>query len=576
MSSLNRKLTVTQLLTHISILLIIVVLTIVFSPENLESRFIGQWYVASSIIFYLQYFIPISATAFMLTFSVQASPEDMGSGQPFFKLIQGALVFLLISMVVYTLLILLLLPWAYQQQADARFRSDYVSLRIERAGDSIDAREWDMAQEMIDDVLALAPRHTRATELFWELQDLRPPTPAPAPADNPSPRLPLNLSYGEILDRAERFFAEEDWYSAVFYARIALGPQDERNEPIARRILSESLKAISRLEPNAEDNRSRMIFDLKREAVQAWNARRFLDAYYTFKELEQIDPTDSDLVTYLEFLTPEVETVAFFLDEIADANQEDIRRNVFFKLPEVFSSRHDGASLAGPGIRRFIAAEQMMYGLRGLYFINMEYIEVRPDGGVLQHIVIPRGKMSGSYLITRAIDRDRQDLRYQADYVVGQAPSGEEGVLQMNMDSSEIWAVNPSTPFFNDVNILQLFSLARIYPDYGRDPLFPQSEILYRLLLPFSLINVSLIIIGMGWKGRSRYLSGPPLYLYIFLPLIPLFILALFDLYIFVFRNLLSAVLILSSFPIALVTLAAIQAFTFIAIMIGLARLSAE
>jgi hypothetical protein len=144
------------------------------------------------------------------------------------------------------------------------------------------------------------------------------------------------------------------------------------------------------------------------------------------------------------------------------------------------------------------------------------------------------------------------------------------------MNPGEIWAVNPSTPFYNDVNILQLFSLARLYPEFGKNAIYPQSEILYRLLLPFSLINIALIIIGMSWRGRSRYISGPPGYLYLFLPMIPAFILGLFDLYILIFRNLLTAVVILAGFPIAILTLVGIQALVFVLIMFMLARLSTE
>jgi hypothetical protein len=585
-NALNRKLLVTQIITHVIIILVIVVLTIVFSPGNFESKFIGQWYLSSSIVYYLQYLIPITATGLLITFSIQTRPEDLGAGASFFKLIQGALIYLIVIMIAYTLLLLLLLPWAYQQQSDAEFRSDFVNRRIEQAIGYLEEEDYRRAGEMVDDVLSLVPQHDAGVRLFWEIQERMPPTPQRETEEPDTPRIPLDLSYGEILDRAKQYYADQDWYSAVFYARLALGPNEERRDDDARQILSESLKAISRLEPGAEESAERRIFQLKQDGVGAWNANEYLDAYYIFKELEALRPSDRDVQTYLAYLLPEVENVAFFLDEIDAANREDIRRQVFFRVPDVAALTGTGASGGGqdetaadsadPVPMRFIAAEQMMRSSRGLYFIDMEYIEVSPRGTVLTHIKVPRGKMSGSYLITRSVDRDDPRLRYDAVYLNGRPVPGEEGVLRVPMDPSDIWAVNPSSTFYNDVNILQLFSLARMYPAFGKNAAFPQSEILYRLLLPFSLINISLIVIGMAWRGRSRYISGPPAYLYIFLPLIPVFILGLFDLYVLVFRSLLSAILLLTGFPVALLTLVAIQALVFVLIMLMMARLSTE
>jgi hypothetical protein len=582
-SALNRKMLITQIITHIAFLLIIVVLTIIFSPDNFESSFIGQWYFASSIIYYLQYLIPITATGLMITFSIQARPEDLGPGNSFFKLIQGSLIFLLAIMVAYTLLLLLLLPWAYQQRADAQFRSDYINLRIEQAIEYLADEEYALAGEMVDDVLNLVPQHDEGVQLFWEVQERRPQTPQGDAEVPPDPTLPLNLSYGEILDRARSFYEAQDWYSAVFYSRLALGPDEERNEPEARRILSESIRAIAQLEPDQADSAERRKFELKQAGVRSWNAGEYLNAYFTFKELETIDPGDPDLRTYLGYLIPEVESVAFFLDEIDAANQEDIRRHVFFRVPDLDRLQNSDDVPAGSGeaaatneVQRFVAAEQMMRSARGLYFINLEYLEISPEGRVLTQLQVPRAKMSGNYLIARAIDREDSALRYMPRYITGRPVAGEEGLLRVAMNPGEIWAVNPSTPFYNDVNILQLFSLARLYPEFGKNAIYPQSEILYRLLLPFSLINIALIIIGMSWRGRSRYISGPPGYLYLFLPMIPAFILGLFDLYILIFRNLLTAVVILAGFPIAILTLVGIQALVFVLIMFMLARLSTE
>ncbi|AHC13515.1 hypothetical protein [Salinispira pacifica] len=582
MNSLNRKMLLIQLITHVSAMLTIVVLTIVFIPANFESYFSGQWIFSSSVVHYLDYFIPIVSVGFVICFSMAAGHDDIQGGRSkgsFFAVIQGALVFLLSAVIVYTLLLLLLLPVAEQNRLDAEYRSDFIADRVEEGQAALERQDYATAEEAANAILDLVPRHNEGREIFRQVQERRPRSSSDSGGEEPEPRLPLDLSYGEILDRARQYYAEEDYFSAVFYSRLALGPDESRDEPEARRILSDSLRQISRLNLDDRESDAQELYSQKTRGAKEYNEGNYLDSYYTFQAILQSHPGDPDAATYLEYLEPEVREISFFIDEIARAAQGDLRRHVFLQVPG--EAGDDPDTLNPRDYRRFIAAEQMMRSTTGMYFINLEYLVVDRDGGVKEHLKAPRAKLRGNYLITHAIDRENPQRSYKPRYIVRgdvifRSPAGsdanvDEHVIRMALDNDELWSVSPGTAFYDDVNLFQLFALSRIYPEYGRNPDFPRAEILDRILLPFSLINLSILVIIMSWRGRSRYLSGPPVYTWIFVPVIPVFSLGLFELYRLVFRNMLNSVLILFGFIPAMISLVVLQTLLFILILFFIA-----
>lgn len=580
MNQLNRKMLLIQLVTHVSSILIIIVLTIVFTPANFESYFAGQWIFSSSLIQYLDYFIPIVSVGFIICFSMAVGHDDIQGGRSrgsFFAVIQGALVFLLVAVILYTLLLLLLLPWAHQNRLDAENRSDFIADQVEEGRSALDRKNYDAAEEAAQAILDLVPRHNEGNDINQQVQDQRPQSDSESDSAMSEPRLPLNLSYGEILDRAQNYYTEEDYFSAVFYSRLALGPDESRNEPDARRILSDSLRQISRLNLDDREMGEREVYLQKERGANAYNQGNFLESYYIFQDILQRFPGDPDAETYLGYLEPKVREISFFIDEIARAARGDLRRHVFIRVPSEAGSNSDDQDSGE--YQRFISTEQMMRSTTGIYFINLEYMVIDREGRVIEHVKAPRAKLRGNYLITRAIDRENQERSYEPEYYVrsdegifrnpqGSSDKVDEHVIRMALDNNELWSVSTGTVFYDDVNVFQLFALSRIYPEYGRNPDFPQAEIIDRILLPFSLINLSILVIIMSWRGRSRYLSGPPVYTWVFVPVIPVFSLGLFELYRLVFRNMLNSVLVLFGFFPSLIVLVVLQTLLFILILL--------
>ncbi|MGI9256599.1 MAG: hypothetical protein ACR2PY_06660, partial [Salinispira sp.] len=215
--------------------------------------------------------------------------------------------------------------------------------------------------------------------------------------------------------------------------------------------------------------------------------------------------------------------------------------------------------LAG-GNRRFLAAEQIMRNSIGLYFIDLEYLEIDKAGNIEMHIKIPRAKLSGTGLIMRAIDREQNREIHVPEYLHGQS---DIDFLELFITADELWLLNPVTAHFSEIDIIQLFSFVRLYPEFGRNSAFPQSEIIYRILLLPSLIICSLLVIGVSWQQRSRYIGRQPLYaLILFIPVI-FFLFVFFELYIAVNHNVLMGILFLGDFTAALIALIVSQALLF-------------
>ena len=555
-----------QFLIHLIAMLVIVILSIVFVPRGFERSFMLPWVASHSVINYLRFFIPITLTAFVSCFSMSVRYDDLSAlkSSSLFTVIRGTLVFLLILVLIYILLVLLLWPWVYQQRFLAESRSEFINSSIEQSVEYLNQQEYSLANEEIERVLSLVPLHEEGIALYREIQTLMPETPVPPRVEEPPPTLPLGLEYNEISALAEQYFNEQNYFSAVFYARLALGPREERDEPAARRILTESLRIIDRLNLSDSEQSERELFYLKRSGSQAYNSGEYINAYYIFKEIQSLNPLDADAETYLADIEPRMEEVSFFIDEIDEANSGEIRKNIFIRIP-FLSEREEPETSSN---QRFLAAGQMMQGRTGLYFTDLEYMELSPTGFIIRHIAIPYAKLSGTYLIIQVIDRERQGDIFQPNYIRGVKDSS---ILEISTTENELWAMNPASTHYSDSNIAQLFSLSDLYPLFGRNPIFPQVEILYRLLLPFCLITGSLFVITLAWRNRNRYINGPPGYIRIFFPLIPAFVFGIFELYITVCRNMLTSVLLLSNFTIALVVLAVSQTLLFMIFLFALA-----
>ena len=564
MNSIRKKMLLTQFFTHIMGILIIVVLGIIFTPGGFEKSFMLSWIISHSGINYIRFMIPITLTGLAICFSMSIRHEDTSAlrSTSFFYVIRGTLVFLLVLVLVYVLFVLVLWPRAYRQRALAESRSEFINSRIARGIAYLDQEEYLLANEEAESVLRLLPLHPEGVELYREIQNLMPETPVPSEIEAPPPTLPLGLEYSDISTRAELYFGIKDYLSAVFYARLALGPREERDDPVARRILTESLRIIASLDLSESEESERELFYLKRSGAEAYNRGELIDAYYIFKEVQEISSLDLDAITYLEDIQPKIQNISFFSDEIDAANPGEMRRNIFIRIPAL--SEREGGDPSPT--QRFLAAEQMMRNSAGVYFIDLEYLEIAPTG--ITHVRAPRAKLSGTYLIMRVIDREQRGEIHRPEYLQG---SGESNILAIPVTGDELWVMTPASAHFDDISTAQLFSLSQLYTLFGRNPAFPQAEILYRILLPLSLMTSSLFVIALSWRNRSRYIKGPPGYTLIFFPLIPLFVFGLFEFYIVICRNILTSVLLLTNFTVALITLLGLQALFFIIILFVLA-----
>jgi hypothetical protein len=81
-----------------------------------------------------------------------------------------------------------------------------------------------------------------------------------------------------------------------------------------------------------------------------------------------------------------------------------------------------------------------------------------------------------------------------------------------------------------------------------------------RLVTPFSFLLVSLLMIGFGWRFRSRYLHLPPIPTLILIPAAPLFILPVYYALQYSQRILLSTILLSIGVVATLVLMIVLQA----------------
>ena len=117
--------------------------------------------------------------------------------------------------------------------------------------------------------------------------------------------------------------------------------------------------------------------------------------------------------------------------------------------------------------------------------------------------------------------------------------------------------------------IHELLALRSGYAQRGFHPATVENELIMRFIRPFSLLIFGTLSIALGWALRARF--GRRWYHVLLLPVIPLVVFLLSDLYLYANRLLQLYLLLQSGFLLSLAAMLCIQALLFTGSLILLA-----
>jgi tetratricopeptide (TPR) repeat protein len=569
MNSITKKNLIGTLLVYFMGFAFFVVLSVIQIPRGqILSTYYFSWVINNSVSAFIRYLIPIQCTSVLFIYSLVISGEDVSGlqtgGAPFYKLINSAIVMFLVLTAVFTVLSSFLYPALERKLASINYNSQVTLEYFEQAEEAVNAGKYAEAVIYLENLLAVDPDHPSAGEMLDEVRVEYQRRQASADTDTEEEEgviLPEEgFELAELIERARYFFEKEDYFSAHYYASLALELNPKHQE--IRRLLGESWDRMTQMELSESQKQERAFQARKLKAYTALQEGRPIDAYFIFKELEKQRPLDPEVQEYLPKAREKVQQVSFFLDEIKHHLTLPGKRDIVFI--NAFTSEY----------RELIALDKMLDVPGNTFFQGIRVIRFDPSGSVLFKLYAPYGKfiykeggagaedevaggskMRQAVINMRCIDRETEGLEYGPEYIEGSREDELRYILPLNLSPAMLERFDSIPNNLDQAGISELYGLKDVMAEHGFNSRPLLQEISMRILLPFTFILLSFFFMGFAWKYRSRYFSRPPLLSFILFPVLPFIIFFLYQFYIYAYKILFGFLILYAGFGICILVL---------------------
>lgn len=522
----------------------------------------------------MRYAIALTIAGVAVSYSLLSVPPGRGKG-PFHRVVSSHLVGVVALAVLYAALVLGVQPWVrtnydrlFSLSAQAR---GYLS-QAEAAFDTGDKRSAVRSYEQYlrineADEAAQSRLSELRTELYGEAGAGEPGASGPAadrPSDDPeagslSERLSEGLSPPELVERAQRFLEEGDFFSAYFYADLASQVDPRRAD--ARRLAARARESIRSLDLTDLDKREAEVFEEKRLGFELYNSEEYLKSYRVFHALSQQAPVDPEVATYLEKSREHLAAQAFFLDEARAAEAAPGVEALLF----LNGQREE--------LREIVYLGRVTGTADGVFFRDVEVIGFTPDE-LAYHYGAPYGKLYQGQINLRGIERREPRIETRSILYGGSEPGRRGEVAEILPLAPELGLLSALRTERSSLEALSFFMLWRVrsrIAGLGHLEAPVGQAILGRILLPFSFLVLALAGLSVGWRFRADPDRRPRWPAYLLLPVFPLVALYLSSFYLRAQEVVLAFVMVRFGFVVALVVLLGLQALALFAALTALA-----
>lgn len=529
-----------------------------FPASTVMQIYLWPWTLNHALAGMVKAFIPVTITAVLLGFSLFSPRSRSSATLSFSRIASSSVPLFLVLVALFTILEEGLAPGVERRLAEIEGDSSFALGSLDEARKLARLRQNREAIFYFDYYLSVNPdddaveaeRDTAAAAL--DLDDDTAPS-----AENDSPlgeERFLNMSAADLSAEAERFLARRDYYSAHYYANLARELNPERED--ARRIAAEAWNRINSSEFSREAEESGDLFRRKREAYDELDRGNVIEAYYRFLELAGEFPNDADARRFRAETKRRLADEAFFIDELEHARTIPGRHRVFF----INRIERD--------LRELIYFERFIpLGSLG-YAYGVEIMGISPAGETLYHLQAPYGKVlendrldddSGEiHLLLRAVEEEGRGRRYTPEILSGADTLETPAVHRIEIDAARIAGFSLTNASLKQERIHELL---RLRPEYGRrgyNAAAIEIELIMRMMRPFGLLIFCYLSIALGWmlriQGRRTLLH------FLLLPVIPLVLFIIADLYLYSSRLLYLYFILQTGFTLTLITMIMIQA----------------
>jgi tetratricopeptide (TPR) repeat protein len=520
--------------------------------------------LAGAFVLFIDYLLPVHAAAIAVAASLSGGNERTPRGaqsQPFNRIAASSLVMFLLLSAAYTLVFEITYPAARRRLTDLQHTTS-LARQLSRESEAARQRgDYRTGLGLANRYLSMDPGNREMQDRKAALESLVAHQAAP-----PEPPKPAGEEPGSVLDaqalitKAQKYFDQQDWFSAHYYAQKA-NLLDPRRADALRLAAQAAEKLDEAATPDrGKDVQSTTLYQQKRDAYMLLSSGDYLQAYYSFSKLAAQYPQDKDIATNLDRAAEGLRGVSFFLDEARQVETlPGIEKILFFNRTD-------------PGGIEAVTFGRMVQAREGTFFMDVEAVRYDAAGNVAWHFTAPYGKLQHGTILLRCVDRNRPGVQILPSYSVGTRPAQERAMLRIQPTADELPFLSTQQDTLADAGPVELWRLRDSLGSFGLSRVALTVELAMKLVMPFVFLILSLLALPFGWAFRPRATEGGTSGLAALLvPLVPIVLSVLTLLYVYAHRVILGFVILAFGFTPALIVGAILQFVLLAAALVVLA-----
>ena len=498
-----------------------------------------SWKIRESILLFIFYFPFIYTSALIFAYPVifgKFGPAKMQRrSSAMIRFIQHFFIFSLVILSFYVVLAEVVKPILMENQSRAVYQTLTHKEYTKLAKEAYDRNDYSQAGDHIGRALSIWPQSEEAIKLNEKIKIAKEKLSIDSTdsvlkktlsvEDNAS-----NLTAEAVLKRAERAALAFDFYTAHYYAKLAMQTFQDGNplkidaENLAVRAWAEVEKGLA----SYKDAPSIALYKSKKAAYEALQRGDYIRAYYSFLQIDSSmrtsnpDQKDPEVERFLMLSRVELEKNIFFTDELKNIPNFIMRGDIIFTVGE---HSHESAVIKIHGISHGSST------LRNeIYLMNVSYTRLGISNAEKWSIIIPYAKLievvddegkNRLMLQICSVDRYSEENTVYPKVLSGEIPRENAHNILLPMTMTDFLLIEKSISGPSAMKISDLYYFSLIAEKYGLKKEAYLSEVLYRLTEPLLLLIVSLLALILTWRFRvspGRRLNKR---LFLFSPLCP-------------------------------------------------------
>jgi hypothetical protein len=550
------------------------VLWAILTLPDLFPLFRWRYTWTAAFVRLVDYAIPIMVAGLAVAYSLFLRPAS-GMRRPFHRVVGSQLALLVTLTILYTAILFGFYPRSRTLLTELEQLTRHGRALLDTAREDQKQGRSLAATDAYERYLAINRRDNAANEeldllrarLHSSSEEAQPPAEAAAAAG--AAEAARGQSPAQLLATARGYFEREDWFSAIYYADLAVGVSGERQDAVSREAARLSARAWERVRSvqqnrDKRDVEGRRLFESKQRGYQLFQQGDYLSAYYHFLDLSRRYPGDQDARRYLADSRRQVVSLTYFRDEAERMDPLPGPQGLLFL---------NGGSGGG---REIVSIGKMVSTAGETFFKDIEVLRIA-GGRVQLHYLAPYGRLETSQVapagqaggpragvLLRGIDRRRPGRELLPLAIEGSLRGQEPRyLLPLAPRPEELPALRAPGPAgssrLGGVSLDTLWLARAGIRVYGQLEAALSLEILMRLLLPFAFLNLGLLAMALGWGYRLVSARRPPLPAYLIIPLFPVAAALLAGVYLKIHRVLAAYALLAWGFRPALIGLAVLE-----------------